>query len=91
MPEEKQNISHSLILQDRKKLNLSGVCDVNSFDEGEIVVETVMGEITIRGEELHIAGFNRETGDMSVEGRVCAFAYTSDGKKNNSLFGRIFR
>jgi len=50
-----------------------------------------MGEITIRGEELHIAGFNRETGDMSVEGRVCAFAYTSDGKKNNSLFGRIFR
>ena len=91
MPDEKVNISHNLILQERKNLILGGVCDVYSFSEELMIIETTMGELTIRGEGLHIEGFNRETGDMQMNGRVVALAYTGDGKKSGSLFGRIFR
>ncbi len=91
MPDDKQNIPQNLIMQDRKKLTLSGVCDVCSFDERVVIVETVLGELTIKGEGLHIAGFNRETGDMQMDGRVIALAYTGDGKQNSSFFGRIFK
>ena len=91
MSDEKHGVSHGLIMQERKKLSVSGVCEVDSFDEDEIIAETAMGELTIKGEDLRIAGFNRETGDMAVEGRLIALAYTGDGKKSGSLFGRIFR
>ena len=91
MPDEKVNISHNLIMQERKNLILGGVCDVYSFSEELMIIETTMGELTIRGEGLHIEGFNRETGDMQMNGRVVALAYTGDAKKSGSLFGRIFR
>ncbi len=91
MPDEKVSVSHNLIMQERKKLVLGGVCDVYSFSEELVIIETTMGELTIKGEGLHIDGFNRETGDMQMNGRVVALAYTGDGKKSGSLFGRIFR
>ena len=89
--DKQQNRSHSLIIEERKKLTISGVLDVLCFDERAIILETTLGELTIKGEGLHIEGFNSETGDLSAIGRVAVFAYTGDGKKGGSLFGRIFR
>ncbi len=91
MPDEIKNQTHSLIMQERKKLILSGVCDVCSFDERMIIADTVMGELTVKGEGLHIAGFNRETGDMSVDGRVVALAYTNDSTQKGSFLSRVFK
>ncbi len=91
MSGDKQNLSHSLIIEERKKLTVSGVLDVLCFDERAIILETTLGELTIKGEGLHIEGFNSETGDLSAVGRVAAFAYTGDGQKGGSLFGKIFR
>ncbi len=91
MPDDKNNMPHSIIMQERKKLVFSGVCEVSSFDEHVVVIETVQGQLTIKGENLHIAGFNRETGDMQMDGKLIALAYTGDSKQSGSFFGRIFK
>ena len=61
-------IPHQLMLEDRQRLTVSGVSDVDSFDDTAIVVYTDMGELTIKGEGLHISRLNVETGDLKVEG-----------------------
>ena len=66
MEENKIKMPHNLVLEDRKKLNVSGVCDVDSFDEETIVVYTQMGELTVRGNDLHINKLSVETGELKV-------------------------
>ena len=67
---------HNIILEDRKKLNISGVSDVDSFDEETIVAFTDLGELTIRGSELHINKLSVETGDLLIEGNIRAISYS---------------
>ena len=65
MIEEKKTVQmpHQLILEDRRALTLSGVSDVDSFDEMTVIVYTDLGELTIKGENLHINRLNLESGD----------------------------
>ena len=88
---DEQNRAHSLILEQRKHLSLTGVCDVKSFDDDMVLMDTVMGELTVKGEGLHILGFNRETGDWSLEGAVFLLGYNDTGKKDSSFLGRLFK
>ena len=90
MSDEKQR-AHSLILENRKALHLSGVEDVKSFDETAVIMDTVQGELTVKGNGLHILGFNRETGDLAMEGSVFLLGYNDTQKKDRSFFGRILR
>lgn len=90
MSDENKGMTHSLILQERKTLNVSGVCEVKGFSERAVVADTILGELTLKGEELRITGFNRETGDMAVEGKIIALAYTSDGS-GGGFWGRVFK
>lgn len=90
MSEENFSGTHSFIMENRKKLSLNGVCEVESFDENIIILKTAMGGLTVKGERLHISGFNRETGDLSVDGLIYAAAYNDDRPKG-SVFSRIFK
>ena len=81
---------HSVIIEDRSKLTITGVSDVDSFDEQTMVVYTDMGELTLRGTGLHISRLNTETGELNITGKVCALAYTDDRVKSGVL-SRIFR
>ena len=90
MSEENFVGTHSFIMENRRKLCLNGVCEVESFDENIIIIKTVMGGLTVKGEKLHISGFNRETGDLSVDGLVYAAAYNDEHQKG-SLISRIFK
>ncbi|MBP3706797.1 MAG: sporulation protein YabP [Clostridia bacterium] len=83
--------NHSIIIDSRKKLNISGVNDVESFDEETVLLKTVMGDITIKGENLRIISFNTETSDLSAEGHIHAVVYMSEVKKSGGLISRIFR
>lgn len=83
--------NHSLILDSRSALHISGVCDVSSFDENVVVMETVQGGLTVKGQGLHISGFNKETGDLSMEGSVYLLGYTDNTKKDSSLIRRLFK
>ena len=78
---------HSLNLIDRKTLFLQGAKDIASFDEKTIVVVTNLGQLSIKGEELHIKALNLEEERLEVSGFINMLAY-SDGKgksmrKNN--------
>ncbi len=86
----KPKLPHSVILDDREKLTVSGVADVLSFDEQTIILRTSMGELTVRGEGLHISRLNTETGELNISGRVSAMAYT-DERVKNGLISRMFR
>lgn len=82
----------NLILENRKKLVLSGVTDVDSFDENAILLYTQLGELVVRGKGLHINAMNVETGDLSVEGEISSLVYGDrDVKKKLGVWGKIFK
>ena len=81
---------HQLMMQDRQLLEMTGVSDVDSFDETTVLAYTSMGELTIRGGGLHIKRLDLECGALSVEGNIRALEYT-DAHKNGGFFGRLFR
>ena len=91
--EEKRTVQtpHNVILEDRKRLTVTGVSDVDSFDEQTIVVYTGMGELTLRGNGLHISRLNTETGELNVTGTVYAMAYTDERSKGDGMFSRLFK
>lgn len=83
---------HSLILQDRQTLELSGVTDVDSFDETEISLYTTLGDMVVRGKSLHVNAMNVDTGDMQIDGDIHSIVYgDKDRKKKLSFWGKIFR
>lgn len=92
MAEEKKTaMPHNLVLEDRRLLTLSGVSDVDSFDEETVVVFTDMGELTIRGADLHINRLSVEIGELTVEGKISALIYSQDAAPKGGFFSRVFR
>ena len=82
--------SHTLMLDNRSKLSLTGVEDVSGFNEEAVSVRTTAGTLIIRGSGLHIDRLNLETGDVSVDGSIDSMQYLgSDGSK--SKLSRLFR
>lgn len=71
---------HSLLLLDRRTMEISGVINVNTFDEEEIILETVMGYLYVQGEELHVSMLNLEQGKVVVEGSIINIQYKKEGK-----------
>ena len=66
MEEKVVNISHKLILDNRKEASVTGVKDVISFDEKEIFLQTADGKLQIRGSGLHVKGLNLEKGEAAL-------------------------
>jgi sporulation protein YabP len=84
--------NHSIIMENRRTMNISGITDVDSFDEKTIVLFTQLGELTIKGRELHIDSMSVETGDMVITGDIWSAVYGDrDRKKPVSAIGRLFR
>lgn len=93
MAEDKKNTAmpHNLVLEDRRLLTLSGVSDVDSFDEETVVVFTDLGELTIRGSDLHINRLSVEVGELTVEGKISALIYSQDSAPKGGFFSKVFR
>jgi sporulation protein YabP len=93
MTEDKKTgfLPHNLILEDRKKLSVSGVNEVGSFDEENIVASTDYGELTVRGEKLHITKLSLEVGEMCIEGKISGMQYSEVVEKNTGFLSRVFR
>ena len=89
--EKKTAMPHNLVLEDRRLLTLSGVSDVDSFDEETVVVFTDMGELTIRGADLHINRLSVEIGELTVEGKISALIYSQETAPKGGFFSRVFR
>ena len=93
MTENKDKIilPHSVLLKDRQELHLSGVTDVDSFDETGITAYTDLGELAIGGENLHITKLSLESGELLVEGKIISLVYRDEMPKATSFFGKVFR
>ena len=68
--------AHKLILNNRRTCNLTGVNDVLSFDEKEIILETEQGMLMIKGNDLHVNRLTLDKGEVDVDGRIDSFTYS---------------
>lgn len=85
---------HKLVLQNRSAANLSGIQDVVSFDENQVVLDTDMGLLTIKGKDLHVNRLTLEKGEVDIDGTVDSLVYSSNAtfrKSGQSLFSRLFK
>ena len=75
MVDEKKvvKLPHNLILEDRRALSVSGVADIDSFDEQSVILFTDLGELTVKGFNLHINKLNVDTGELTLEGEVTSW------------------
>lgn len=87
------NIIQNLVLENREKLSISGVIDVLSFDDQVVIVETELGLLTIKGENLRINKLSIDTSEVVVEGEIFNLAYSENDfdRKQGSLLGKIFK
>ena len=84
--------AHHIILEEREQLSVSGVEEVESFDENTIVMLTNRGTLIVRGEELHIEKLSLDGGDLKVEGTIDSLTYEDGGRdRAGGLFARLFR
>jgi sporulation protein YabP len=82
-----------LILESRKRLSLSGVVDVVSFNEEQIILNTILGSLTIKGEGLKMNKLDVQNGEVVMIGMVNSFTYTNkESKKDNeSILSKLFK
>ena len=92
------NISNSnpvqnLVLENREKLSISGVLDVLSFDDQIVILETELGLLTVKGENLRINKLSIDTSEVIVEGDISYLAYSDKENKENktSFMSKIFK
>ncbi len=83
----------NIILENREKLNITGVLDVFSFDDQIIIVQTELGLLTIKGENLKINKLSLDTSDFIVNGSVASLNYTNSDvvKKGHNILSKIFK
>ena len=81
---------HAVTLMDRKRLSLTGVEDVDCFNEQIVVLRTSQGTLTVAGAGLNISQLSLEAGRVEMEGEVDALEY-SGGRKKGGLLGRLLR
>lgn len=88
----KADTVHNIIMENRRRISVSGVTEVESFNEDEIILHTDMGVLVIKGTGLHINKLNTETGEVSVEGQINGLEYVeSKAGKGVSVISRLFR
>jgi len=97
MEERKSSINstimQNLILENREKLSISGVNDVLSFDDQIVILETQLGLLTIKGENLRINKLSIDSEEVIIEGEITNLAYSEKNieRKNNTFLGKIFK
>lgn len=87
------NIVQNLVLENRNKLNITGVKDVLSFDDEVIIMETELGLLNVKGENLKINKLSIDTGDVIIEGEVSNLGYSDHSKREQegNFLSKIFK
>ena len=89
------NVYHRFTLENRESMDVVGVVDVESFDNEEIIMDTEMGLLAIKGENLHIKHLNLEQGEVKITGLVMELAYAEQkkraGGRGKGLLDKIFK
>ncbi|GHV06151.1 hypothetical protein FACS1894217_04270 [Clostridia bacterium] len=84
------NLTHHIIMESRAKLTVSGVEDVESFDETGVTMLTVSGLLVVRGADLRIDRLSIDKGEVNVEGVIDSLQYAEE-PKTGGFWSRVFR
>lgn len=90
---DKVEKGHRLVMENREQISLTGIQKVQSFDPKEIVLETDLGIMSIKGDHLGIKELNLKEGLVDIQGHVDALIYqrNSSGDSRQKFLNRIFR
>ena len=93
---DKDNISlnHSIVLNERKNINITGVKKIANFDSEEFLMETNMGYIVIKGNDLEIVKLDTYQGNVMIKGIINSLAYVDSSNKKNKedgIFNKLFK
>ena len=86
-------LGHSVSITERKSTILNGVKKLNSFDDTEFFIDSVMGSILIKGENLELVNLDTYSGKLSIKGKINSLNYLDNGNKikNESIISRLFK
>ena len=82
---------HNIILEERSRLSISGVDEVESFDDTAVSLLTSNGALMIRGYGLHVDRLSLDGGELSVEGTIQSLQYEDTAEKSGGLWSKLFR
>ena len=86
------NLSHSFSVSERKNIIITGIIKIDSFDKEEFMIETVQGNMHIKGENLEVVKLDTYQGNITIKGKIDVVEYIEDNtKKESSLFNRLFK
>ena len=91
---QKNSMVQNIVLENRKKLSISGVKDVLSFDDRMVNLDTDLGMLTVKGEDIRINKLSLDTTDVIIEGNISSLIYNNrqiKGQKDDSILGKIFK
>lgn len=91
MEEKKIKLNHSLIIDGRRSISVTGVTGADNFNDEEIILYTDYGQIAIRGENLQISVLNTDSGDVTASGKVNSVSYSDRTEKHQSFLSKVFR
>ena len=85
------DMPHGVTMENRTKLAVTGVEDVESFDEDMVTAITTMGTLIIRGQELQIEKLSLDSGEILIKGNVDSLEYEEPRQTAGGFFSRMFR
>lgn len=91
LKEISSGLTHSFSVQERKNIALTGVVKIDSFDKEEFMVETSLGIMNIKGENLEVVRLDTYQGNLTIKGKINSINYIEDNKKEQSVFSRLFK
>lgn len=82
---------HHIVMEDRKRLVISGVSEVEAFEEDNVQLKTVQGDLTVRGNGMKLESYQSELGDLIMLGNIFALVYTNDTGRREGFFSRLLK
>ena len=92
--EMESSFNHGISISERKNIMITGVKKIESFDNQEFLMETTLGFLVIKGDELEIIKLDTYQGNVSIKGRIDSLTYLDDNskkEKENTLLNKLFK
>lgn len=94
MTEQKPALKHTVIMEQRERLSVTGILDVISFDEDVVVAESELGVMIIKGINLHVSKLSLDNGNLDIDGEINSIVYEDKGggmRERGSFLSKIFK
>lgn len=82
--------SHNVVLEDCRRVSVTGVAEVMSFDENQVVMDTDHGVLTVDGAGLHVEKLSLDVGELAIAGQINGLYYTKAKQAKGSLWSKLF-